>query len=88
MREKQPAKTKSEEVSIDDLGRWIKNGFAEARTDLLEVKQDLKKEMKYRFDGLQNQLDNIYLNYTRRDEYALLKERVKKIERKVGVKTM
>jgi type I site-specific restriction endonuclease len=56
------------------------------RMDSLEQRMDnFEKKMDYRFDGLQNQLDNIYLNYTQRHEHNLLKERVRKVERKVGI---
>lgn len=74
----------------------INNGFKEAHQNLLEAKTELKQEfnqriddleqkMDYRFNGVQNQLDNIYLNYTQRHEHDLLKDRVKRVERKVGI---
>lgn len=62
----------------------------EDKIDNLESKMNLRfeeteRKMDFRFNGIQNQLDNIYLNYTQRMEHTQLKERVRKVERKVGI---
>ena len=91
--------TQTEEITIEKLAVMINNGFKEAHRDLIDVEEKLsgrmdsleqrmdglEKTMNYRFDGMQNQLDNIYLNYTQRHEHNLLRERVRKVERKVGI---
>lgn len=69
-------------VTIDDLAIMIAKGFGavDKRIDSLE------EHMDYRFTGIQNQLDNIYLNYPNRMEYTHLSNRVKKIERKASIR--
>ena len=84
---------KPKRITMDDLGEMIKKGFDGAQSDLnyavdrIDQKIDnLDKKMEFRFDGLQNQIDNISINYTPRVEHDSLKGRVKKIERKVGIR--
>ena len=59
----------------------------ETRIDGLELRFDgLDNKLDFKFTGLQNQIDNMTLNYTPRLEHNLLKDRVQKVERKVGIK--
>ncbi len=98
------------EVTIDELGKWIKEGFdglgqriggletrfngleqrfdrLEQRFDGLELRFDgLEKKMDFRFTGIQNQLDNMSLDHVTRREHGLIVDRVKRVERKVGIK--
>ncbi|MDE2041429.1 MAG: hypothetical protein KGI59_03565 [Patescibacteria group bacterium] len=84
------------QITVDELAIMINKGFMAADRSLkdnlasLETRlgdriDGLEQHMNYRLDGLQNQLDNIYLNYITRREHGLLKDRVTKIERKVGI---
>ncbi|MFA6601899.1 MAG: hypothetical protein WCT02_03505 [Candidatus Paceibacterota bacterium] len=82
-------KTKSGRITIDDLAVMISHleDRLSGKIDGLESRiNSLEKEMRFGFTGVQNQLDNIYLNYTTMSEHALLRDRVKRIERKVGIK--
>ncbi len=65
------------EIRIDGLDK---------RIDGLEVRFiDLSSKMDFGFSSLQNQLDSARLDYTPRREHGLLVDRVKKVERKVGI---
>jgi len=62
----------------------------ESRFDGLEARldkriDDLEAKMEYRFSGVQNQLDNIYIDKVPRREISLLSVRVKKVEKKLGI---
>ena len=70
-RNDQPQK-EEEQMTFDKLAVMINHGFKEAHKDLIDVKRELEQRMDYRFDGIQNQLDNIYLNFTTRREHGLL----------------
>ena len=88
--------TTSKKITIDVLAQMVNNGFKEVRKDLLEVKTELnqridglegrfdglEKNMDFRFNGVQGQLDSIYLNYTRLDHHHALENRIKKVEKK------
>lgn len=90
---------KPKRITIEVLGKMINNGFKEAHNDLMDVRNSLiakiegvdekvdslETRMEFRFNGTQNQLDNVYLNYTRKVDYDLLKERMKKVERRLGI---
>lgn len=69
-------------VTIDSLAMMI----SRLETRLVDRIDILEKEMKYRFTGVQNQLDNIYLNYTTMNEHRLLKDRMTRIERKISIR--
>jgi hypothetical protein len=78
-------------ASIDDrfveFGKMVSNleDRLVARIDAVDGKiSSLEEKMDFRFTGIQNQLDNIYLNNVTRQEHGLLKERVRKCERKLG----
>ncbi|MFA6315028.1 MAG: hypothetical protein WC648_01495 [Candidatus Paceibacterota bacterium] len=88
-------KIQTNRITIDDLGGMILRleTSINKRIGDLENKMekrfgDLENRMDYRFNGVQNQLDNIYLNYTTMREHKILKERTRKIERKIGIVTL
>ena len=71
---------------IDGLAIATSNEFGKLRIRLDDMDNnliDFRKDVDFKFTGLQNQLDNIYINYTRRDEFASLDKRVKKVEKVV-----
>jgi hypothetical protein len=74
------------ESSINDLALATKAGFEEVDRKFDELRTEFKQELEYRFNSLSNRIDSITLDYIPRREDKLLKERVEKVERKVGIK--
>ncbi len=70
---------KQNRITIDELGKMVKNGFEESHSELLEV----KNKMNSRFDDLEGQIGKIRSNYATTDEHNRLDERVKRVERRV-----
>lgn len=87
--------TQHTDDSIESLAGMIARRFdgvdkrfvgIDKRIDGLDERvSELESRMEYRFNGIQNQLDNIYLDKVPRREYGFLCTRVKKIERKLGM---
>lgn len=76
---------KPRKLTIDDLGGMISRLEDRlcARIDSLEQRVfKLETKVDFRFNALQNQLDNIYLNYVTHREQDLLKSRVTKLEKR------
>lgn len=74
------------ESQIDSLAIAVNNEFVKIHFKLDELDKNLiefKEDFRMKTEGLQNQLDNIYLNYVMRNEYVYLEKRVKVLERKV-----
>ena len=69
--------------SYDELARDTQKEFAkiEKRFDAMDERFNI---VDLKLVGLQNQLDNVYTNYTVRREHEILSGRVSKIERKVA----
>lgn len=80
-------------MTIEELAGMVQRGFADIQSrfvtiDMFEKRMDaLEKKMEQRFNDVQAQLDNIYTNYTTMREHELLRDRVKHIERRVGIRT-
>ena len=69
---------------IDGLAIATKNQFDRVSIRLDEMNDNLvkfKEETDVRFNGIQNQLDNMTMNYTMRIEHVKLDGRVKRLER-------
>lgn len=99
MNEKIPS-LKTKRITIDDLATMVNNGFKEADKNLHSVVDSainsleerlnkridsLETRMDMGFKGLQAQIDNMAINNVTLQEHNFLANRVKKIERKIGI---
>lgn len=76
-------------VTINDLAGMISRleNRLVLRIDGVDDRiSSLEKRMEKRFDDVQSQIDHIYKNYATVREHSLLRDRVKRVERKVGIK--
>jgi len=74
--------TKEKRITLNDLAGMVQRGFLAVDKRF----EDMDTKLDYRFNSAQSQLDNICLNYTTRQEHSLLKDRVKRVESKVGIR--
>jgi hypothetical protein len=77
--------------SFDELARMAQEEFKaiDQRFNSMDKRFDAVDErfniVDLKLVGLQNQIDNVYTNYTVRREHELLSGRVSKIERKLNI---
>lgn len=75
-------------MEVREEFKSARNEFKEVHMEIDEIRDEIKElrsGMLFRFDGLQNQIDNININFIPRREHDLVKDRVSKIERRVGI---
>jgi len=79
-------KSKTKKITIDNLAQMVARGFE--NTANKEDLKNLEKKMDQRFEGVEgkieginNRIDDIYLNRVRYEDHEALKRRVKALEK-------
>ncbi len=72
-------------ITIDELARMINKGFKESNENLKTEVNRLEGKIDEGFKKVKNQINEIKIDYVRSNEHSLLKNRVKRIERKIGI---
>ena len=73
---------KQREISNEELAQMVARGFEESRQDT----QYLEQAFSRKIDGLSNRIDNLAFTRATRDEVKSLDGRVKRVEKKLGIK--